>query len=72
MIDLLGFVASLIVLISFTVKDMIKLRVINSIGSVVWIAYGCLINNTPTIFVNVAVLTIHTWWFIKNHSKKKT
>ena len=72
MIDLIGFIASAIVLISFTVKDMIKLRFINSIGSVVWIIYGSLINNTPTMFVNIAVLTIHMWWLIKNHSNKKT
>ena len=70
--DLIGFIASAIVLISFTVKDMIKLRVINSVGSIVWIVYGVLINNFPTIFVNVAVLVIHTWWLFKNYSNKKT
>jgi hypothetical protein len=71
MIDLIGFIASAIVLISFTVKDMVKLRVINSAGSIVWIVYGGLINNLPTIFVNVAVLVIHMWWLFKNYSSKK-
>lgn len=66
MIDLLGYLASGIILISFAVKDIIKLRIINSIGSVVWIVYGTLINNNPTIFVNIAVLMIHIWWLIKN------
>jgi hypothetical protein len=67
MIDLLGFIASIIILISFAVKDIIKLRIVNSIGSIVWIIYGCIINNNPTIFVNVAVLIIHSWWLIKNY-----
>ena len=66
MIDLIGYLAATIVLISFAVKDIIKLRIINSIGSIVWIVYGTLINNPPTIFVNVAVLIIHTWWLIRN------
>lgn len=66
MIDLIGYLASGIILISFAVKDIIKLRIINSIGSVVWIVYGTLINNNPTIFVNIAVLMIHIWWLIKN------
>lgn len=66
MIDLVGYLASGIILISFAVKDIIKLRIINSIGSVVWIVYGTLINNNPTIFVNIAVLMIHIWWLIKN------
>ena len=71
MIDLIGFLASAIILVSFAVKDIIKLRIINSIGSVVWIIYACLIHNNPTIFVNVAVLIIHTWWLIKNKLNEK-
>ena len=71
MIDLIGYLASAIILISFAVKDIIKLRIINSIGSVVWIVYGVLINNNPTIFVNIAVLMIHIWWLIKNKLNNK-
>jgi hypothetical protein len=71
MIDLIGYLASAIILISFAVKDIIKLRIINSIGSVVWIVYGGLINNNPTIFVNIAVLMIHIWWLIKNKLNNK-
>jgi len=71
MIDLIGYLAATIVLIYIAVKDIIKLRIINSIGSIVWIVYGTLINNPPTIFVNVAVLIIHTWWLIRNKLNNK-
>lgn len=71
MIDLIGYLASTIILISFAVKDIIKLRIINSIGSIVWIIYGYLISNNPTIFVNIAVLLIHFTWLIKNRLNEK-
>jgi len=66
MIDLIGWIASLVVLSSMTFKTMWKLRLVNSIACVVWISYGYLISNNPTIFVNFAILVTHIIWFNKN------
>lgn len=66
MIDLIGWVASAVVLISMTFKTMWKLRLINSIACVIWIYYGYLITNNPTIFVNLSILITHIIWFGKN------
>lgn len=65
-VEILGWVATAAVLSSFTVKEMEKLRLLNGIGSVLWILYGVLQTDFPIIFVNVAVLCIHLIWFIKN------
>ena len=66
MIDLIGWIASLVVLSSMTFKTMWKLRLVNSIACVMWIFYGHLISNNPTIFVNFAILVTHIIWFNKN------
>jgi uncharacterized protein with PQ loop repeat len=66
MTELVGWVASFVVLVSMTFKTMWKLRLVNSIACVMWIFYGYLISNNPTIFVNFAILVTHIIWFIKN------
>lgn len=69
MIDILGYIGTVLILLSFTIEDMRKLRIVNSIGCIVWIGYGIGIGANPTILVNGCVLVIHSWWFIKNRKK---
>ena len=70
-IDIIGYIGTALILISFTIEDMFKLRVVNSIGSIVWIIYGIGIWAGPTILVNACVLCIHTYWFIKHRRNPK-
>jgi hypothetical protein len=65
MVDMLGWVATVVVLVSMTFKSMFKLRVVNSVACVLWIWYGYLITNNPTMVVNVSILITHTVWFYK-------
>jgi hypothetical protein len=71
-IDIIGYIGTILILYSFTIEDMFKLRVVNSIGSIVWIVYGIGIWAGPTILVNGCVLCIHTYWFIKHRRKTKS
>ena len=71
MIELFGWMASVVVLVSMTFKTMWKLRLVNSIACIMWIFYGYLIINNPTIFVNLAILITHMVWFIKNKMYEK-
>jgi hypothetical protein len=71
MIELLGWVSSVVVLVSMTFKTMWKLRLVNAIACVMWICYGYLIENNPTMFVNLAILITHIIWFSKNKSNEK-
>ena len=66
MIDALGWVATAVVVGSFGIQDVRKLRIINMCGSVLWIAYGFLKQDNPVIFVNISIICMHTYWFIKN------
>jgi Flp pilus assembly protein protease CpaA len=66
MIDILGWIATAVVVGSFAIQDVRKLRIINMIGSILWIAYGFLKQDNPIIFVNISIIIMHTYWFIKN------
>ena len=70
MIDIIGYIGMALILYSFTITDMWKLRLVNSIGSIFWIIYGLGIMAGPTIMVNTCVLGIHLHWFYKNRKKK--
>jgi len=66
MIDTLGWIATAVVVGSFAIQDIRKLRIINIIGCILWIAYGFLKQDNPIIFVNISIILMHTYWFIKN------
>ena len=69
MIDIIGYIGMGLILYSFTITDMYRLRLINSIGSIFWIVYGLGIMAGPTIMENSCVLCIHLHWFYKNRKK---
>jgi hypothetical protein len=71
MIELLGWASSAVVLLSMTFKTMWKLRLVNAIACVMWLYYGYLIQNNPTMFVNLAILITHMIWFSKNKIYEK-
>ena len=64
-IELLGWVATGVTLISMMVKDITLLRVINSVGCMLWIGYGMNRGDYPIILVNGTILVIHIIALIK-------
>ena len=70
--DILGWIGTGLILYSFTLNDIKKLRIVNMLGSIAWILYGIQTNIMPTIFVNVCVLIIHAVWLYKNKNTNKS
>jgi len=66
MIEALGWIATAVVVGSFGIQDQKKLRIVNMTGSILWIGYGFLKQDNPIIFVNISIMVMHTYWFIKN------
>lgn len=66
--EIVGYLASLIVLISFLMKNMKTLRIINSIGCVLFVAYGILLGfSLPIIITNVAIVGINIYYLLKTN-----
>lgn len=66
MTEIIGYIASAIVLISFLMKNIKKLRVINTIGCLIFIVYGVLLNfSIPIIITNSVIVGINIYFLIK-------
>lgn len=61
-----GYLASLAVLISFTMKDLKNLRMINGVGCLLFVIYGFLMPTLriglPIIITNLAILGINLYY----------
>ena len=65
MYEIIGVIASVIVLISFVMNGEKKIRIINIIGALLFVIYGVLINAFSVWFLNGALFFVHTYKLIK-------
>lgn len=57
--EILGTIASVIVLISFLMKGEVKIRLVNIIGAICFVIYGIMISAFAVWFLNGALVVIH-------------
>lgn len=69
LIEILGYVGLVLVLISFMMKDMIKLRILNSIACAVFVVYGLAHDTIPIVIMNILVIIINVFYVVKNRNK---
>ena len=65
----IGYMAMATVLLSFLMKDVTKLRIINSFGCVFFVTYGILLAiSWPIIITNTAIICINFYYlFVKKN-----
>jgi len=68
LIDLLGYLAMVILLISFLMKNIKKLRIINSVGCFTFAIWGILIQEWPVVITNICILLINIYYLLKKPS----
>ncbi len=64
-VDFVGWAAAALTLLSFTVNDIFKLRLINLMGCFTWIAFGVMSHSNQVIVTNGTIALIHLYWFFK-------
>lgn len=69
--EILGYIATVIVLASFLMKKMTNLRVLNSIGACLFIVYGLLINSGPVVLTNSLILGINLIKLVQDELERK-
>ena len=73
--EYIGYLASLMVLISFSMKSIVKLRFVNMAGCVLFIIYGFLMPSIriglPIIIANFAIFSVNLFYLIKNKKDQK-
>lgn len=63
--EIIGWIATVFIIISFLQKDILKLRLFSLLGAILWIIYGLLLNGTSIVFLNVIIVLIQLYWFFK-------
>jgi hypothetical protein len=71
MIEIIGWIATVGTLVSFTMNDMAKLRLVGGSFAILWIVYGFLKMDNPIIVINSCIVVIHLHWFYKNKRYEK-
>lgn len=59
LIEAFGYLGSLLVLVSMLMTSVVKLRIINTIGSVIFTIYAFIIKSYPTAFMNLCLVIIN-------------
>ncbi|SCJ97447.1 Uncharacterised protein [uncultured Clostridium sp.] len=69
-IEWVGYVASICIAISLLMTDMFKLRIINSIGCILFVIYGFSIKAYPVGGINLFIFFVNIYYIIKMRKDK--
>lgn len=64
-LELVGYFASFLVLISLLMSSVVKLRVLNMIGSFIFTIYALLIASYPTAVMNLCLVGINIFYLVR-------
>ncbi len=64
-IEMIGYLGSVLVLISFLMSSVVKLRVINAVGSLVFAGYALNIHSYPTALMNFCLVGINIYYLVR-------
>lgn len=67
--EILGTIASVIVLISFLMKSEKNIRLVNIIGAMIFVIYGICINAFSVWFLNGSLCLVHIYRLYASNSK---
>lgn len=68
-IEWTGYVASVFVLLSFLMRNIVTLRYVNTIGCLFFIAYGFMLDSWPVIITNMAIVLVNFYYLFINRNK---
>mgnify|MGYP005833409463 CR=1 FL=1 len=70
-LEWLGYLSSIIVAISLLMSSIVKLRLYNLVGSILFSAYGFAIQALPVGFLNGFIALINVYYLFKIYSEKE-
>jgi len=68
-IEIFGYCASALVVLSMTMKDIWMLRFLNSIACGAFVVYGILIGSYPVVIMNAIVIGINVYKMYQDGKK---
>jgi hypothetical protein len=71
LIEVIGYIGSVLVAVSLMMSSIVKLRVINLIGAVVFSTYGFIIGALPVGFLNGFIALVDVYYIVEIFSTKE-
>ena len=64
-VQLLGYSASFIIFISLTMKSIVKLRILNAMGCLLFVIFALKTHSLPAVVMNIGIVLIDIYYFFK-------
>lgn len=64
-VELVGYLASALVVASLAMTSVVRLRAISLVGSITFVAYGILIDSVPIVITNGAIAFLNVWFLTR-------
>ena len=71
MIELIGYIGSALVVFSMLMTSVVKLRVVNTIGSAIFMGYALVIGSYPTALMNLCLIAINVFQLVRVFRNQK-
>lgn len=71
MIELVGYLGSLLVVVSMLMTSVIRLRIVNSIGAGIFTVYALIIQSYPTALMNFCLVVINIYHLTRMYKDKR-
>ena len=71
-IEIVGYVGSALVLVSFLMTSVFKLRIVNTVGSFIFMVYALIIQSYPTAIMNfcLVIINLRFLWKMRESGKE--
>jgi len=71
-VEVMGYAASIMVAISLTMKNIVKLRILNFVGCTFFVVYGLMISAIPVVATNTFIACVNIYFLLKMYQEKKS
>lgn len=72
MLEMVGYLGTLLVLFSFTRRDIKWLRIFNMMGGGISLIYAILVNTMPVVILNGSLILINGYQLLREIKNKKS
>lgn len=69
--EILGYIASLLIVVSLIMSSIVRLRIINTIGAIFFVLYGISFSSYPVIITNSLIILINIYYLHKIYNKEE-
>jgi hypothetical protein len=69
MVELIGYAGSVLVVLSFTMRRIVPLRLVSVGGAIITAVYGLMIQAWPVVITNLVIVCIHAWHLYREFTR---